>query len=115
MKRLVLPITLGLLIVLAVGAVISEAEPDTTVRTIASGQHFLPPYPNPRDRFGFDSTKDDPLTDYDVAALNAGWYSDWGASLDPAHPDHLTYAQLIRFKAGPDKRDPSQVTVSRCG
>ena len=112
MKRLALPITLGIIIALAVGVFISEAEPDATVRTIASGQHFLPPYPNPRDRFGFDSEKSDPLTNYDVAALNAGWYSDWGTSLAPAHPDHLTYVQLLRFKAGLDRYDPAQVTVS---
>jgi hypothetical protein len=112
MKRLALPIALGMLIALAVGVFISEAEPDGTVRTIASGQHFLPPYPNPRDRFGFDSETSDPLTNYDVAALNAGWYSNWGASLNPAHPDRLTYVQLIRFKAGADKYDPAQVTVS---
>jgi hypothetical protein len=112
MKRLALPIALGMIIAFAVGVFISEAEPDGTVHTIASGQHFLPPYPNPRDRFGFDSETSDPLTNYDVAALNAGWYSDWGTSLNPAHPDRLTYVQLIRFKAGPDKHDPAQVTVS---
>jgi hypothetical protein len=117
MKKLALPIALGISIALALGIFISEAEPDASVRaaivrTIASGQHFLPPYQNPRDRFGFDSEGNDPLTNYDVAALNAGWYSDWGASLDPAHPDGLTYVQLIRFKAGPDRYDPAQVTIS---
>jgi hypothetical protein len=68
----------------------------------------LPPYGNPRDRFGFDSGS---LTGYDVAQLHAGWYSNWGASLNPAHPDGLVYVQLIRFHAGADPHDPAQVTV----
>jgi hypothetical protein len=54
----------------------------------------------------------DPLTNYDVALLNAGWYSDWAAKANPPHPDNLTYVQLVRFKAGSDPHDPTQVTVS---
>ncbi len=115
MKRLVLPLALSLLLALAVGVIISFpswAEPAAPLRTLHSGHHFLPPYPNLRDRFGFDSDASDPLTNYDVAVLNAGWYTDWGASSNPAHPDHLTYVQLIRFSAGSDPHDPAQVTVS---
>ncbi|MDY7076247.1 MAG: hypothetical protein SXV54_04900 [Chloroflexota bacterium] len=112
MKKLAPPLILSVLFALAVGVIISRAEPTAPLRTLNSGHHFLPPYPNPRDRFGFDSDKSDPLTNYDVAALNAGWYSDWGASLDPDHPDRLTYVQLIRFKAGSDPHDPDLVTVS---
>ncbi len=92
---------------LIVVAVLS-ASTSTTPRTLHSGHHFLPPYPNARDRFGFDSG---PVTPFDVAQLNAGWYSNWGASLNPAHPDGLTYVQLIRFHAGSDAHDPTQVTV----
>jgi len=79
------------------------------LRTLHSGHHFLPPYTNPRDRFGFDSGA---LTGYDVAQLHAGWYSNWGASLNPGHPDGLSYVQLIRFHAGADPHDPAQVTVN---
>jgi hypothetical protein len=112
MKRLTLSLTLGLSLTLAVIVVVSRADLPVPPHTLYSGHHFLPPYLNSRDRFGFDSTKDDPLTNYDVALLNAGWYSDWGASVNPAHPDRLTYVQLIRFTAGSDPHDPAQVTIS---
>jgi hypothetical protein len=97
------------------------AGPPAPVRTLNSGQHFLPPFPNPCERFGFDSLRNNPLTNFDVAALNAGWYSDWGSSRNPPHPDDLTYVQLISFKAGQCPypypggiliEDPAQVTVS---
>ena len=112
MKKLALSLVFGLLLTLAVTVIISRAVPSAPVRTLYTGYHFLPLYPNPRDRFGFDSEKGDPLTNYDVALLNAGWYSDWGADANPAHPDRLTYVQLIRFKAGSDPHDPAQVSVS---
>jgi hypothetical protein len=106
------PLALGLLFTLVIGWLASQAAPEATVESVNTGQHFLPPYGNARERFGFDSGRGDPLTNYDVARLNAGWYSDWGASQNPAHPDKLVYVQLIRFTQGADPRDPSQVTVS---
>ena len=109
---LLLSLALGVLLATAVGAAVSRAGPPAPVRTLNSGQHFLPPFPNPCERFGFDSLRNNPLTNFDVAALNAGWYSDWGTQLDPAHPDDLTFGQLIRFKAGSDPHDPAQVSVS---
>jgi hypothetical protein len=109
---LLLSLALGVLLATAVGAAVSRAGPPAPVRTLNSGQHFLPPFPNPCERFGFDSLYNNPPTNFDVAALNAGWYSDWGAQLDPAHPDDLTFAQLIRFKAGSDPHDPAQVKVT---
>ncbi len=88
MKRLVLPWALGLLPILVVGIMISQAAPaDQPLRTLHSGHHFLPPYANPRDRFGFGSGA---LTGYDVALLPAGWYSNCATSLSPAHTDGLT-------------------------
>jgi hypothetical protein len=108
LKRLILPPILSLLLVLAVYVIISRAEPATPLRTLYSGHHFLPPYTDVRDRFGFDSGA---LDGYNVAQLHAGWYSNWMTSLDPAHPDGLTYAQLIRFHAGADPHDPAQITV----
>ncbi|MCP4540855.1 MAG: hypothetical protein GY832_27275 [Chloroflexi bacterium] len=120
MKKLLLSLLLSLALLLLVGALLSSAAPSAlsttattaTLRTMNSGHHFLPPYPNSRDRFGFDSLINDPLTNYDVARLNAGWYSDWGSSANPSHLDGLTYVQLLRFKAGSDPHDPAQVTVS---
>jgi len=109
MRRALLALLLSLLFLLAVAALLSAAAPQTSLRTLHSGYYFLPPYANPRDRFGFDSGT---LTGYDVALLHAGWYSDWGTSLNPAHPDGLTYVQLIRFHAGSDPHDPAQVTVN---
>ncbi len=108
-RILVLPLTLGLLFTVAIGWIASQAAPQAVPQSLNSGQHFIPPYGNARDRFGFDASGS--LSGYDVAQLHAGWYSDWGASLDPAHPDQLVYVQLIRFHAGADRHDPGQVTV----
>ncbi|HDQ71734.1 MAG TPA: hypothetical protein ENN19_06510 [Chloroflexi bacterium] len=115
MKRLTWLIAVGVGCMLLFGVIVSRADPASAPRTINSGQHFLPPYPSDRDRFGFDSEKSPPLTEFDVARLNAGWYSDWGYSANPAHPDHLTYVQLIRFSAGSCSSpytDPAEVKVS---
>ena len=109
MRRLILPSVLSPLLVLAVCVIVSRAGPTAPLRTLHSGHHFLPPYADTRDRFGFDSGA---LTGYDVAQLHAGWYSNWMTGLDPAHPDGLTYVQLIRFHAGADSHDPAQVTVN---
>ena len=107
-KRLVLPCMLGLLVTLALIGLASGATAAEAPKSVNSGQHFLPPYGNARDRFGFGSES---MTQYDVAQLHAGWYSNWGAALNPAHPDQLVYVQLIRFTAGADPSDPDQVTV----
>lgn len=108
LRRLVLPFILGLLLTLAVQKLASWATPEDTTQSLNTGQHFFPPYGSVRDRFGFDSGS---LSGYDVAQLHAGWYSNWGANLTPEHPDQLVYVQLIRFHAGSDPHDPSQVTV----
>lgn len=108
LKRLALPLGLGLFFTVAVAKMAIWATPATTLQSVNSGQHFLPPYANARDRFGFDSGS---LSGYDVAQLHAGWYSNWGASLNPAHPDQLVYVQLVRFTAGADPHDPSLVTA----
>jgi hypothetical protein len=109
LRRIVWPLILGLSLVLVVGTIASRAAPEAALKSVNPGQHFLPPYENARDRFGFDCGT---LSGYDVSLLNAGWYSNWGASLNPPHPDRLAHAQLIRFTAGADRHDPSQVTVS---
>lgn len=109
-KRLLLPCVLGLLATFTMIRLASLAVTVQTPQSVNSGQHFLPPYGNARDRFGFGS--DNKMDQYDVAQLRAGWYSNWGASLNPAHPDQLVYVQLVRFSAGADPTDPSQVTVN---
>jgi hypothetical protein len=107
MKRLVLPAAVGIGLALALVKVVSWATPSRIATSVNSGQHFLPPYGSAHDRFGFGSGS---LSGYDVAQLHAGWYSNWWASLDPAHPDGLVYVQLIRFRPGADPHDPGQVT-----
>jgi hypothetical protein len=107
-KRLGLPFALGVLLVSVVISIASEHTSATVPSSINSGQHFLPPYGSARDRIGFDSVQ---LSDYDVAQLHAGWYTNWGANLNPAHPDQLVYVQTLQFTAGADPTDPSQVIV----
>lgn len=108
LKRLGLPLVLGLLLTLALVKFASTATLGETPQSVNSGQHFLPPYGNARDRIGFDSG---PLSGYDVTQLHAGWYTNWGANLDPDHPDQLVYVQTLQFTAGADPHDPSLVTV----
>jgi hypothetical protein len=107
-KRLAVPPALSLFLTLTVVKIALWTTPAAAPSSVNTGQHFFPPYADARDRFGFDSGS---LSGYDVAQLRAGWYSNWGASLNPAHPDQLVYVQLIRFTAGADPRDSSQVTV----
>jgi hypothetical protein len=109
-KRSLLSLCLSLSLLLVVGALLSSAGPSASLCTLHSGHHFLPPYTDPRDRFGFDSGRD--LTAYAVGQLHAGWYSDWWTNLNPPHPSGLTYVQLVRFQAGADPYDPAQVTVT---
>lgn len=55
-----------------------------------------PPCPLPTWRFGVDMNNAfGRITDYDVASLHIGWYSDWSSSLHPARPGGIEYAQLL--------------------
>lgn len=107
---LLLPLVVGALFVHAALAARLSLDQEDEVYTLNSGHQFLPPYTNPRDRFGFDAGER--VTNYTVEQLHAGWYSDWVTKLSPPHPDGLTYVQLVRFNAGADPQDPAQVTVS---
>jgi len=49
-----------------------------------------------RYRFGFGLAGGQ-IEDYDVAQLRAGWYVNWGAEANPAHPAGLEYAQMVRL------------------
>ncbi len=108
-KRVAVPWALAFVFVLVLGAALSWASPEAAPGSLNTGQHFLPPFGSPRERFGFDSG---PLSGYDVTQLHAGWYSNWGSSITPPHPDQLNYVQLIRLHAGSDPHDPSQVRVT---
>ncbi len=57
--------------------------------------------PWPGGRFGVDmNPRFGAVTDYDVAALHIGWYSDWGTSLHPKRPGGLEYVQVLRVPNG---------------
>jgi hypothetical protein len=108
LRRIGLATGLGLLLTLAILRMVSSGTPAVALQSINSGQHFLPPYGGARDRIGFDSGS---LSGYDVTQLHAGWYTNWGANLAPAHPDQLVYVQTLQLTAGADPHDPDQVTV----
>jgi hypothetical protein len=48
-------------------------------------------------RIGFGATTG-PITRYpDIQTLQAGWYTDWGVTLDPARPNGIEYMQMVRI------------------
>ena len=60
-----------------------------------------PLYPRPTDRFGVGlQPKWGAVTDYDIALLHVGWYSDWGTSLNPPQPNGIDYVQLVWVHEG---------------
>ncbi len=55
----------------------------------------------PLERFGAGLVADfGQITDYDVAALHLGWYSDWQALPDPPRPNGMDYAPLVWVENG---------------
>ncbi|MBM4429715.1 MAG: hypothetical protein FJ026_05105, partial [Chloroflexi bacterium] len=55
----------------------------------------------PSDRFGVGvQTRFGLITDFDVASLHIGWYSDWKTQLHPLRPGGIGYAQLIWVDQG---------------
>lgn len=67
-----------------------EAHAASPYNSYGSGEFFFPPYYSESDRMGFGLTSDD-----DVASLNAGWYVNWGANVNPTHPGGAEYARTI--------------------
>lgn len=66
-----------------------------------SGTAQSPQCPLPTWRFGVDmNLAFGKITDYDVAALHIGWYSDWSSSANPARPGGIEYAQLLWVSYG---------------
>ncbi len=60
-----------------------------------------PLYTDPTDRFGVGVNRAfGSITNYDVASLNIGWYSDWTYSLAPSRPGGIDYAQVIWVEDG---------------
>jgi len=60
-----------------------------------------PLYARPTDRFGVGLKPDlGAITDYDVASLHIGWYSDWRTRLVPDRPAGIEYAQLVWVHEG---------------
>src|SRR2546429_656763 len=52
-------------------------------------------YPSANERLGFGVTTD--LNQFDVSALKAGWYVNWGTSPNHAHSSGLDYVQIVRL------------------
>lgn len=48
-----------------------------------------------RYRFGFGAAGG--IEGYDVGQLRAGWYVDWGATMNPPRPAGLEYVQMVRL------------------
>ena len=60
-----------------------------------------PLYADPTARFGVGlQPKFGLITDFDVASLHIGWYSDWKTQLQPLRPAGIEYAQLIWVDRG---------------
>ncbi len=68
----------------------SPTNTPTPYPSFGSGDFFLPPYPSNADRMGFGKTSDN-----DAGILNAGWYLDWGAAVNPTHPGGAEYGRTI--------------------
>ena len=81
---------------------LTSAQPMTgTIPTIPSGPStvYLPlvtRMPPPAYRIGFGATNG-PITRYlDIQTLQAGWYTDWGVTLQPPRPSGIEYMQMVR-------------------
>jgi hypothetical protein len=72
-------------------------------------------YPSPNERLGFGVVTD--INRYDLSPLHAGWYVNWGASSELAHPAGLDYAQIIRVGAriSPDYATIRQIAAAQPG
>ncbi|HEC35605.1 MAG TPA: hypothetical protein ENI39_03625, partial [Anaerolineae bacterium] len=70
------------------------------------------PYPDESERFGVGLAGSvETILQYDLEALGAGWYLNWGAALDPPHPNGAAFAQTIRLSQGVPTLSQEQVRV----
>jgi hypothetical protein len=56
---------------------------------LAAATHF------PNCRYGVGQSSQ---SNYDVAALNIGWYLDWRTAITPTHPNGADYIQMVRIQ-----------------
>ncbi len=67
-------------------------------------------YASPSDRFGVGlnngitvsvngNVRRALISDYDIAALHVGWYSDWDTAQEPLRPGSIRYAQMVLVRA----------------
>lgn len=76
------------------GALRQESQAKTHETLAPLGAQAL--YGSDADRFGVGvSPVYGRITDYDVARLHVGWYSDWWYNVNPPHPANLDYVQVI--------------------
>ncbi len=76
------------------GALRTQSRAKAQEAPIALGAQSL--YASDADRFGVGvSPVYGRITDYDVARLHVGWYSDWWYNANPPHPDNLDYVQVV--------------------
>ncbi|MEM7033399.1 MAG: hypothetical protein AAF629_27855 [Chloroflexota bacterium] len=72
---------------LALATLSSQSQP---YRSFNSGLAFFPPYASDSERLGYGKA-----SSHNTTNLNAGWYLDWNAHNNPAHPAGAEYARLI--------------------
>ena len=63
-----------------------------------------------RSRFGFGVARG-PVSQYDVAALHAGWYLSWQVEVAPEHPAGLEFVQMVRVRG--KKFQPDRKTIAQ--
>jgi hypothetical protein len=84
--RFLLPVFVGLAL-LAVGSGSSAFQAQTTAQPADEN------YPNCR----FGVTVESDVTGFDTAALNAGWYLNWGLEPSPPTPGGMEFVQMVRL------------------
>ncbi len=99
----------------------SPAPPEPLVPTVASEQRRTPtpwpavtitPVPRPPEvrRRLCAGVARGRLEDYPYTLLQMGWYLDWRVRPDPPHTPGLTYARMVRMKAGRLREPPEYLT-----
>jgi len=70
-------------------------------------------YPSPHQRIGYNVTRElnKTISDYDAARLGAGWYLDYATQVNPARPNGMDYAQMIRATNPPPTREQLDTRV----
>lgn len=109
LRALALAPLLALTLGLSLNAALSLAAPDApqAASSYRSGDFFFPPYPSAADRMGVAGS----VALY-TPTLQAGWYQDWGASLNPAQPGGLAYARTIYFTVNTNSCGTGKIPAS---